>query len=53
MLDLHIQNTVGHIPVDEFGYREVMRWIKGLTVEGVAPKSIHNSRTTLGRDEDR
>lgn len=42
MLDLHIQNTVGHIPVDEFGYREVMRWIKGLTVEGVAPKSIHN-----------
>jgi integrase len=42
ILDLHIRNTVGHIPVDEFGYREVMRWIKGLTVEGVAPKSIHN-----------
>lgn len=42
ILDLHVRNTVGHIPADEFGYREVMRWIKGLTVEGVAPKSIHN-----------
>lgn len=25
ILDVHIRNTIGHIPVDEFGYREVMR----------------------------
>ncbi|MHC6231906.1 tyrosine-type recombinase/integrase [Arthrobacter sp. MMS24-T111] len=42
MLDLHIRDTIGHIPVDEFGYRDVMRWIKGLSVQGLAPKSIHN-----------
>lgn len=42
MLDLQIRSTIGHIPVDEFGYREVMRWIKGLSVGGLAPKSIRN-----------
>lgn len=42
MLDLQIRNTIGHIPVDEFGYRDVMHWIKGLSVHGLAPKSIHN-----------
>lgn len=42
MLDQQIRNTIGHIPVDEFGYRDVMRWIKGLSVHGLAPKSIHN-----------
>lgn len=47
ILDLHIRKSIGHIPVDEFGYREVMRWIKGLTVEGVAPKSIHNMHGLL------
>ncbi|MGC0239489.1 tyrosine-type recombinase/integrase [Arthrobacter sp. SD76] len=42
MLDLRIRNTIGHIPVDEFGYRDVMRWVKALSVDGVAPKSIKN-----------
>lgn len=42
MLDLQIRNTIGHIPADEFGYRDVMRWIKGLSAHGLAPKSIHN-----------
>lgn len=47
ILDLHIRNTVGRIPVDEFGYREVMCWIKGLSAKGVAPKSIHNMHGLL------
>ncbi|WP_066281716.1 site-specific integrase [Arthrobacter sp. OY3WO11] len=47
ILDLHIRNTIGHIPIDEFGYREVMRWIKGLSAVGVAPKSIHNIHGVL------
>ncbi|ABM10659.1 tyrosine-type recombinase/integrase [Paenarthrobacter aurescens] len=47
ILDLHIQNTIGHIPIDEFGYREDMRWIKGLSAEGIAPKSIHNMHGLL------
>lgn len=47
ILDLHIRNTIGHIPVDEFGYREVTCWIKGLMVHEVAPKSIHNMHGLL------
>lgn len=47
ILDLHIRNTIGNIPVNEFGYREVMHWIKGLSAEGVAPKSIHNMHGLL------
>ncbi len=47
ILDLHIRNTIGHIPVDKFGYREVVRWIKRLSAEGVAPKSIHNMHGLL------
>ncbi|MCQ6271004.1 site-specific integrase [Pseudarthrobacter sp. R1] len=47
ILDLHIRNTIGHIPVDELGHREIMHWVKGLTTEGVAPKSIHNMHGLL------
>lgn len=47
ILDLHIRKTIGHIPVDEFGHREIMHWAKGLTAEGVAPKSIHNMHGLL------
>lgn len=47
ILDLHIRNTIGHIPLDDFGYRHIMKWIKSLTAEGVAPKSIHNMHGLL------
>jgi integrase len=47
ILDLHIRSRIGHVPVDEFGYREIMQWVKGLTVDGVAPKSIHNMHGLL------
>jgi integrase len=35
------------MPVDEFGYWDVMRWVKGLSVDGVAPKSIKNMHGLL------
>lgn len=47
ILELRIRNTIGQIPVVEFGYRDVMLWIKGLTVDGVAPKSIKNMHGLL------
>ncbi|SKB72847.1 Site-specific recombinase XerD [Arthrobacter sp. 31Cvi3.1E] len=47
ILDLHIRNTVGHIPLNDFGYRDIIHWIKSLTVEGIAPKSIHNMHGLL------
>lgn len=47
MLDVWMRNTIGHIPVDEFGYRDVARWVKGLSVAGVAPKSIKNMHELL------
>ncbi|MFE4833729.1 site-specific integrase [Arthrobacter sp. NPDC056691] len=47
ILDLHIRNTIGHIPVDALGYRELMQWVKGLLVQGIAPKSIHNMHGLL------
>jgi integrase len=47
ILDLHIRNMIGHIPVDEFGYRDIMRWLKALTAKGAAAKSIHNMHGLL------
>jgi integrase len=47
ILDLHIRKSIGHIAVDELGYREVTRWIKGLIDQGAAPKSIHNMHWLL------
>lgn len=47
ILDLHIRNSIGHVAVDEFGYRDIMQWIKRLTTEGIAPKSIHNMHGLL------
>ncbi|NHW48703.1 site-specific integrase [Paenarthrobacter sp. MSM-2-10-13] len=42
MLDLHIQGTIGRIPVKELGYRDVMLWLRTLSNKGMAPKTIHN-----------
>lgn len=47
ILDLHIRNTIGHIPLDGFGYRDIIHWIKSLTAEGIAAKSIHNMHGLL------
>jgi hypothetical protein len=42
MLDLHIQGTIGAIPLDAFGYRDIMLWVKSLLRKGASPKTIHN-----------
>lgn len=42
MLDLHIQGTIGGIPVAMFGYRDIMLWVRSLSRKGMAPKTIHN-----------
>lgn len=42
MLDLHMQGSIGGILVSQFGYRDVMRWVRSLSKEGLAPKTIHN-----------
>lgn len=47
MLDLHIRDTLGSLSVRDFGYRDIMQWIKALTAEGIAPKSIHNMHGLL------
>jgi integrase len=47
MLDLHIRHAIGHIALEDFGYREIIRWIKGLSSKGIAPKSIHNMHGLL------
>lgn len=47
ILDLHIRNTIGHIALEDFGYREAIHWIKGLTLKGIAPKSVHNMHGLL------
>lgn len=47
ILEMHIRETIGTIPVDEFGYRDTMHWLKHLTAKGAAPKSIHNMHGLL------
>ncbi|WP_243179060.1 hypothetical protein [Arthrobacter humicola] len=42
MLDLHIRNVIGHIPVDKLDYRHLNHWAKSMMAKGKSPKTIHN-----------
>ena len=42
MLDLHIRNIIGHVPVDKLDYRLIAHWVKSMMAKGKAPKTIHN-----------
>ena len=42
MLDLHIRNVIGHVPVDKLDYRLIAHWVKSMMAKGKAPKTIHN-----------
>lgn len=42
MLDLHVRNVIGHIPVDKLDYRHIMHWVKSMRTKGRSPKTIHN-----------
>jgi integrase len=42
MLDLHIRNIIGHIPVNKLDYRHLNHWAKSMMAKGKAPKTIHN-----------
>ncbi|PVE19315.1 site-specific integrase [Arthrobacter sp. Bz4] len=43
MLDLHIANVIGHIPVDKLDYRHLTYWIKAMQKKGRSPKTIRNN----------
>jgi integrase len=47
ILDLHIRDTIGEIPVRDLGYRDVIQWVKRLADQGTAAKSIHNMHGLL------
>jgi integrase len=42
MLDLHVRNVIGHVPVDKLDYRLLAHWVKSMVAKGRAPKTIHN-----------
>ena len=42
MLDLHIRNVIGHVPVDKLDYRLIAHWVKSMMAKGRAPKTIQN-----------
>lgn len=42
MLDLHVRNVIGHVPVDKLDYRLIAHWVKSMMAKGKAPKTIHN-----------
>ncbi|WP_437773300.1 tyrosine-type recombinase/integrase [Arthrobacter sp. KNU40] len=42
MLDLHVRNVIGHIPVDKLDYRHMNHWVKSMLAKGRSPKTIHN-----------
>lgn len=42
MLDLHIRNVIGHIPVDKLDYRHLNHWAKSMMAKGKSPKTVHN-----------
>ena len=42
MLDRHIRNVIGHVPVDKLDYRLLAHWVKSMAAKGLAPKTIHN-----------
>ncbi|MFB9715547.1 tyrosine-type recombinase/integrase [Arthrobacter methylotrophus] len=42
MLDLHVRDITGHIPVDKLDYRHMNHWVKSMMAKGRSPKTIHN-----------
>ena len=42
MLDLHVRDVIGHIPVDKLDYRSLAHWVKSMAAKGRSPKTIHN-----------
>jgi integrase len=42
MLDRHVRDIIGHIPVDKLDYRHLNHWVKSMMAKGKAPKTIHN-----------
>ncbi len=42
MLDLHVRDVIGHIPVDKLNYRHMNHWVKSMMAKGRSPKTIHN-----------
>ena len=42
MLDLHIRNVIGHVPVDKLDHRLIAHWVKSMMAKGKAPKTIHD-----------
>jgi integrase len=42
MLELHIRDVIGHVPVDKLDYRVIAHWVKSMMAKGKAPKTIHN-----------
>ena len=42
MLDLHVRDVIGHIPVDKLDYRHIAHWVKSMTAKGRSAKTIHN-----------
>lgn len=42
MLDRHVRDVIGHIPVDKLDYRHLNHWVKSMVKKGKAPKTIHN-----------
>lgn len=42
MLDLHIRNVIGQIPVDKLDYRHIAHWVKSMSAKGRSAKTIHN-----------
>ena len=43
MLELHIADVIGHIPVDKLDYRQLTYWVKSMQAKGQAPKTIKNN----------
>lgn len=42
MLDRHVRNVIGHLPVDKLDYRLIAHWVKSMMAKGLAPKTVHN-----------
>ncbi|MFH5879466.1 tyrosine-type recombinase/integrase [Arthrobacter sp. NA-172] len=42
MLDLHIREVLGPLPVDKLDYRHLTHWIKSMLKKGRTPKTIRN-----------
>jgi hypothetical protein len=34
MLELHIRNVIGHVPVDKLDYRLIAHWVKSMMAKG-------------------